>query len=276
MNENSNNGKEPIIFCSRCGSEMKASARYCMKCGNLNYNHPSNESMKPYIQNNVSVVNNTYVRAISGGDEERQIYKNCFIFNLLVWCSLPLIIALISRLDMISLITVVLVFGGTMFLYMYSFQCIIIKAGEPWWSVFIPFYSNYVYYKIIFDNGWLFLTLYIPIVGEIILLISFYKLGKMFSRSGWLTLFFPLVMIPIIGLSKNTYLSLSGKRLSFVDKIDESGKTKSEKIYRRNRIMITLIVFVGLCILLYFFWPFVKIIINKIIEMFEESIEFFR
>ena len=35
MNDNSY-----TIFCSRCGAEMKSSARYCMKCGNLNPDHP--------------------------------------------------------------------------------------------------------------------------------------------------------------------------------------------------------------------------------------------
>lgn len=38
------------IFCSVCGAEMLISSRYCMKCGALNYDHPSNSSMKKYIK----------------------------------------------------------------------------------------------------------------------------------------------------------------------------------------------------------------------------------
>ena len=38
------------IFCSVCGAEMLMSSRYCMKCGALNYDHPSNDSMKKYIK----------------------------------------------------------------------------------------------------------------------------------------------------------------------------------------------------------------------------------
>ena len=44
MNDNSY-----TIFCSRCGAEMKSSARYCMKCGNLNPDHPENKSMEKFI-----------------------------------------------------------------------------------------------------------------------------------------------------------------------------------------------------------------------------------
>ena len=41
--------KDYTIYCSRCGAEMKASSRYCMKCGNLNYDHPDNASMKKIL-----------------------------------------------------------------------------------------------------------------------------------------------------------------------------------------------------------------------------------
>ena len=36
-------------FCSRCGSEINSNARYCMKCGNLNPNHPDNQGMTKFI-----------------------------------------------------------------------------------------------------------------------------------------------------------------------------------------------------------------------------------
>ena len=44
MNENKDN--DTIIYCSRCGAEMKSSSRYCMKCGNLNYDHEANKDLK--------------------------------------------------------------------------------------------------------------------------------------------------------------------------------------------------------------------------------------
>ena len=44
MNESKDKGY--IIYCSRCGAEMNSNSRYCMKCGNLNYNHSANANMK--------------------------------------------------------------------------------------------------------------------------------------------------------------------------------------------------------------------------------------
>ena len=40
-----NNDKSYTIYCSRCGAPMKNGARYCMKCGNLNPEHPENKSI---------------------------------------------------------------------------------------------------------------------------------------------------------------------------------------------------------------------------------------
>jgi hypothetical protein len=37
-------------YCSRCGAEMDVNSRYCMKCGNLNYSHEANESMRDIMQ----------------------------------------------------------------------------------------------------------------------------------------------------------------------------------------------------------------------------------
>ena len=45
------NGSEYAIYCSRCGAKMSSNSRYCMKCGNLNYDHEANKSMKPFIKN---------------------------------------------------------------------------------------------------------------------------------------------------------------------------------------------------------------------------------
>ena len=47
-----NNNESQKIYCQRCGAEMNSNSRYCMKCGNLNYDHNANETMRPYIQDN--------------------------------------------------------------------------------------------------------------------------------------------------------------------------------------------------------------------------------
>ncbi len=47
-----NSSTTTIINCSRCGAQMRNDARYCMKCGNLNYAHQENKSMQQYATNN--------------------------------------------------------------------------------------------------------------------------------------------------------------------------------------------------------------------------------
>ena len=44
--------KENIIYCSRCGAEMPANSRYCMKCGNLNEHHPDNNKYSKILNGN--------------------------------------------------------------------------------------------------------------------------------------------------------------------------------------------------------------------------------
>ena len=44
---NNEYGKEPYIQCPKCGERMKASARCCMRCGELNYLNHKNDSVKP-------------------------------------------------------------------------------------------------------------------------------------------------------------------------------------------------------------------------------------
>ena len=43
-----------VIYCNRCGAPMKKNQRYCMKCGNLNYDHPDNRSMRAYATGTVT------------------------------------------------------------------------------------------------------------------------------------------------------------------------------------------------------------------------------
>ena len=63
---NSNQQPEQMIYCPRCGSEMKSNARYCMKCGNLNYNHEANQSMKEIMGDEAINQATTYQIGASG------------------------------------------------------------------------------------------------------------------------------------------------------------------------------------------------------------------
>lgn len=39
------------------------------------------------------------------------------------------------------------------------------KAGEAGWKSLIPIYSSYIYFKIVYGNGWKFLLLLVPILN---------------------------------------------------------------------------------------------------------------
>ena len=56
------------------------------------------------------------------------------------------------------------------------------KAGEAGWKCIIPIYSTYILYKIIYGNGWKFLFLLIPIFGEIVAIVSLFRLAKVFGK----------------------------------------------------------------------------------------------
>lgn len=280
MNMNqSQNQNEKIIFCSRCGASMKASSRYCMKCGNLNYEHPANTYMKQFVdgtQSNVSNVNNvqntetaSYVNDNSGS------YKTCLIFNLVLCFILPVTLFILSLFtgDIRNVFSALASFvgGGILFLFMYSFQRIYIKADQPWWSIFIPFYGNYCFFKITMDSGWLFLSLLIPVVGQVVSLISIYNLGKRFGKSGLLTLLFPYVMIPIIGLEKDK-IGIADR----ANELDEDGITKTEKEYKKNKVFKIIIILLVIGVLLYLLWPYLKIFGVWFIELLKESFNFFK
>ena len=53
------------------------------------------------------------------------------------------------------------------------------KAGIAGWKVIVPFYSNYLQYKLVFGNGWLFLLNLIPFVGYVMPIVSLTIDGNM-------------------------------------------------------------------------------------------------
>lgn len=89
------------------------------------------------------------------------------------------------------------------------------KAGEPGWACIVPFYSNYVLYKITLGNGWLFLTILLPIVGLVFYIMMLIQLAKSFGRSTpfvLATVFFPNIMIYVYGLGEIEYIGNKKER----------------------------------------------------------------
>lgn len=82
------------------------------------------------------------------------------------------------------------------------------KAGIAGWKVIVPFYSNYLQYKLVFGNGWLFLLNLIPFVGYVMPFILEWKLAKVFGKgTGFavLSLFFSPITRLILGFGDAEY-----------------------------------------------------------------------
>ena len=83
------------------------------------------------------------------------------------------------------------------------------KAGEAGWKSLIPFYSNYILFKIAWGNGLLFLLCFVPCVNIVVLYIMEYKLCKAFNQEiGMfiLMIFLPPVAWLILGFGSAQYI----------------------------------------------------------------------
>lgn len=69
-----------------------------------------------------------------------------------------------------------------MVIYIIANWRIYTKAGQPGWGAIIPFYSQYLLFKIAWGNGWLFLLMFVPIVNAVVGLITLYKLCVAFGH----------------------------------------------------------------------------------------------
>lgn len=57
------------------------------------------------------------------------------------------------------------------------------KIGEKGYVSIIPFYSNYIFFKIVTKHGWLFIISFIPIVGIFYQLYVNYQFVKKFGKN---------------------------------------------------------------------------------------------
>lgn len=83
------------------------------------------------------------------------------------------------------------------------------KAGIAGWKVIVPFYSNYLQYKLVFGNGWLFLLNLIPFVGYVMPCVLEFKLAKAFGKStgfAILSLFFSPITRLMLGFGDCEYI----------------------------------------------------------------------
>ena len=241
-----------MIFCSRCGAEMKSNSRYCMKCGNLNYEHKDNERMRAYIQESASdfeVSGGKYLggsalqkkknNAILVGDKMGSplvlfalvygFYLVGLLFSLaLIYLSgaNSLVSIASSAFPIIVIICTLLAFFG------YACALLFMKCNKPWWASFIPIYNIMVLSDIVFGKPIVGLVSFIPGINLLFFLILFYRLGTMFRTSGFLMVLFPYIMIPVVAFGHSSY-----KGTLFIS----SEEHALEKNYKRKKIFMTTI-----------------------------------
>lgn len=246
---NSNQQPEQIIYCPRCGSEMKSNARYCMKCGNLNYNHEANKSMKEIMGDEVVNQSTTYQVGSSGvvtnvpvKGVKTSLATNtgsdlfCFILNYVLYVvslaaiilpnfSKDLTFKTLTSFNIAIPVTIVSIF----FLYFYSIELIFMKCNKRWWHSVIPIYNLFVLAEITYGKKRYGLLFFIPVVGQIFWIAVVYRLGVKFRYNGIVTLLlFPLV-IPHMALSTSMY----------DDTLFVAGTNKSLEIsYGRRKVFI--------------------------------------
>ncbi len=82
------------------------------------------------------------------------------------------------------------------------------RAYEPWWAVFIPVYTTYVLFRMVYGEGWRFLLLLIPFYSIYLEFKTWYLLARAFGRgTGFCigTALFPPVFVCILAFSGAEY-----------------------------------------------------------------------
>ena len=241
---NNNGENDSTIICSRCGAEMKASARYCMKCGNLNPNHPDNRAMLKYMPNIQSyyVQSNGKIDYLNNNSSEEKVANNggsntiCFFVNYLIYVFLIILSFVFASKIFYTPQALFLLISSIVFLYIYSLEKMYMKMNKKWWLVLIPFYNFYVLSDAVLGSGLLSLLLLIPVVGSIFNVILIYNLGKKFGKNGFLTVIFTFILIPIIGLGESSF---EGLKITIDD-------ASLERNYKYKRIFFYTILIVGI------------------------------
>ena len=235
-------GEEVKIYCTNCGAPMKASARCCLKCGGLNYLNESNASMKHIMEqtdvnvsvpatpegfsvtpasansvtiynspvpmtNNSSISDNSSNAAVSVEKDLSTSFLVCGIINsILFLIVLFFMVLIISSEGLGRDVGIILLISSFFFMFIYGFELIYLESGYPWWTFLVPVYSNMVLADIAMGSLLYGLLTFIPVVGTIFSLVISYQLGEKFGKSGFLTIFFPFIIIPLIGYEGRGYV----------------------------------------------------------------------
>jgi hypothetical protein len=111
----------------------------------------------------------------------------------------------------IGFVVLILLIGGlvTIFgLIIAGIWKVFVKAGQHGWVCLIPIYSAVVMCRIVKRPAWWVLLFFIPVVNLVTAVLIYLDLARAFRRDeafGVLTIFFPWIMLPILGFSSAEY-----------------------------------------------------------------------
>lgn len=242
------NNNEFNIYCPRCGAEMKQSARYCMKCGCLNYDHPDNAKFKKYEAGEDSKYEVGSKKKIVKEKEGTLIVGNntggknlCFwinMFSFLLIMLITIILAVVQYSENLLLIVysaypIIWLAICILFFFIYGIELMYMKANRPWFAAFIPIYDSLLIAEMAMGSMVWAILYFIPFGGYYIN----YKLGERYGGYGIPTLLLGPLFYPFLGYSS----SILYDGYNYVDSYDENS---TEKDYGKKSIMRKIIIFV--------------------------------
>ena len=210
---------EERIPCPKCGQPMQKSARYCIHCGTINAAYETNKKVVSAINKSIADYNTGKMPLIKEKNKGAAIANNtgnrklAFILTYLLYLLMIIMTGIatyltgVNTFDILIMssypMTIILI--SVMFLYIYSIELIFMKCNKPWCDGLVPIYNLIVLGDITFHKKYIGLLSFVPIIGQIFLLVMLYKLGEKFKYSGLLTMLFSILFIPIIGYSDHLY-----------------------------------------------------------------------
>ncbi len=227
------------VICKRCGEKMDISQRCCLKCGALNPENPNNYNLLGIENNETLTLDDNKSNEKIGVNKVSFIIVNSVAFALLV--ILMLLLSFLFNNSFVEGLFLSLASIIPFYLLFISLQKLCIKANLPWWGLFIPVYSIYLFFVLAFGNekkvakvfvislvasfliNFLCSIIYMAIGSDSKFLINivsyitsalilslniltFLNLGRRFNMTRILVLLFPLITIPIMAFDKKYQL----------------------------------------------------------------------
>ena len=94
--------------------------------------------------------------------------------------------------------------------YIASLWIVLTKAGQPGWSILIPFYNTYVLLKVGGKPGWWLLLMFIPLVNIVVSILMTVGISENFGKGvGFAVglIFLPIIFFPILAFGEAKYIA---------------------------------------------------------------------